>query len=294
MSEAPLCAAPDRTPRSPSFPVPPLACDCHLHVFGPADRYPYQRTRGYTPPDSPFSEMKALHAALGIGRAVLVQASVHGTDNRAILDAVATDPARYRAVASVTEDVTDGELERLHAGGVRGFRVNLVDKGGMPFRSLASLDAVAARVRSLGWHAELLVHVDDSPEFLAIARHLPIPVCVGHIGYAKAAGALESLAYREFLALLRDGACWAKLTGPYRISARDRAPYNDVALLARAAVEAAPGRIVWGTDWPHVMLKGVMPNDAELLDLLADWVPDVALRHRILVENPATLYGFEA
>lgn len=294
MSEPPACAAPDRTPRAPSFEVPPLACDSHLHVFGPADRYPYQPTRGYTPPDSPPAEMRALHDALGIGRAVLVQASVHGTDNRAILDAVATDPTRYRAVASVTEDVTDAELERLHAGGVRGFRVNLVDKGGMPFRSLASLEAVAARVQPLGWHAELLVHVDSSPDFPAIARRLPIPVCVGHIGYAKAAGALESPAYREFLALLRDGACWAKLTGPYRISAHDRTPYADVAPLARAAMEAAPTRIVWGSDWPHVMLKGVMPNDADLLDLLAAWVPDVALRHQILVENPATLYGFDA
>lgn len=294
MSEPPLCAAPDRAPHAPSFAVPPLACDCHLHVFGPAERYPYQPTRGYTPPDSPSDEMRKLHGALGIGRAVLVQASVHGTDNRAILDAVAADPARLRAVASVTEDVTEATLERLHEGGVRGFRVNLVDKGGMPFRSLASLEAVAERVQPLGWHAELLVHVHDSPDFLAIARRLPIPVVVGHIGYAPAMRALEHPGYREFLALLRDGACWAKLTGPYRLSASDRAPYADVAPLARAAVEAAPGRVVWGSDWPHVMLKGVMPNDAALLDLLADWVPDAATRHRILVNNPATLYGFDA
>ncbi len=294
MSGAPPCAAPDRAPRRPALPVPPLACDSHLHVFGPADRYPYQPTRGYTPPDSPPSEMGALHGALGIGRAVLVQASVHGTDYRAILDAVATDPARYRAVASVTEDVTDAELERLHAGGVRGFRVNLVDKGGMPFRSLASLEAVADRVRTLGWHAELLVHVEESSEFREIARRLPIPVCVGHLGYAKAAGALSHPGYREFLALLRDGRCWVKLTGPYRISAADRAPYADVTPLAHAIMDAAPDRVVWGSDWPHVMLRGVMPNDADLLDLLADWVPDAALRRRVLVDNPAALYGFGA
>ncbi|WP_431282791.1 amidohydrolase family protein [Humitalea sp. 24SJ18S-53] len=292
MSEAPACAAPDRAPRRPVVAVPPLACDSHLHVFGPAARYPYQPTRGYTPPDSPVPEMQALHKALGIGRAVLVQASVHGTDNRAILDAVATDPTRYRAVAAVTEDVTDAELARLHAGGVRGFRVNLVDKGGMPFRSLASLEQVAARVRDFGWHAELLVHVEESPEFVEIARRLPIPVSVGHIGYTKAAVALAHPGYQEFLALLRDGLVWVKLTGPNRLSASDRAPYADVAPLARAVMEAAPDRIVWGTDWPHVMLKGVMPNDADLIDLLAEWVPDAALRHRILVDNPATLYGF--
>ncbi|PZW41898.1 putative TIM-barrel fold metal-dependent hydrolase [Humitalea rosea] len=293
MSEAPFCAAPDRAPRSPALAVPPLACDSHLHVFGPAPRYPYQATRGYTPPDSPVPEMQALHRALGIGRAVLVQASVHGTDNSAILDAVAADPTRYRAIASVGEDVTDAELERLHAGGVRGFRVNLVDKGGMPFRSLSALSEVAERVRPFGWHAELLVHVHESDEFRQIVRRLPIPVCVGHLGYTKAGIALENAGYREFLALLRDGRCWVKLTGPYRISAADRAPYADVVPLARAVVATAPDRVVWGSDWPHVMLKGVMPNDGDLLDLLGDWVPDAALRHRILVDNPATLYGFE-
>ena len=294
MSEAPYCAAPDRAPATPRLAVPALACDSHLHVFGPAGRYPYQATRAYTPPDSPPEEMRKLHAALGIGRAVLVQASVHGTDNRAILDAVATDPARLRAVAAVTEEVTEAELRRLHEGGVRGFRVNLVDKGGMPFRSLAALEAMAARVQPMGWHAELLVHVEDSEEFRQIARRLPIPVCVGHLGYTKAASALTHPGYRDFLALLKDGRCWAKLTGPYRISAADRAPYADVAPLAQAVVEAAPTRVVWGTDWPHVMLKGVMPNDAALLDLLADWVPDAATRQRILVDNPAALYGFDA
>jgi predicted TIM-barrel fold metal-dependent hydrolase len=293
MSEAPYCAAPDRAPATPRLAVPALACDSHLHVFGPADRYPYQPARAYTPPDSPPSEMRRLHAALGIGRAVLVQASVHGTDNSAILDAVASDPARYRAVAAVTEEATDPELRRLHEGGVRGFRVNLVDKGGMPFRSLAALEAMAARVQPLGWHAELLVHVEGSEEFRQIARRLPIPVCVGHLGYTRAAVALAHPGYRDFLALLKEGRCWAKLTGPYRISAAGRAPYADVAPLARAVVEAAPDRVVWGTDWPHVMLKGVMPNDAALLDLLTDWVPDDAARRRILVDNPALLYGFD-
>jgi len=293
MSEAPLCAAPDRAPRAPGFAVPSTACDCHLHVFGPAERYPYQPTRGYTPPDSPPDEMRRLHAALGLGRAVLVQASVHGTDNRAVLDAVAEAPDRLRAVVAVTEDVTEAELERLHAAGARGFRVNLVDRGGMPFRSLDALDAVAARAAPLGWHAELLVHVHSNPDFAAVARRLPVPVVVGHMGYAPAA-ALDSPAYREFLALLRDGRVWAKLTGPNRLSAADRAPYADVAAMARAVVEAGPDRVVWGTDWPHVMLKGVMPNDGALLDLLAEWVPDEAARHRILVGNPAALYGFPA
>jgi predicted TIM-barrel fold metal-dependent hydrolase len=294
MTEAPYCAAPDRDPARPALQLPSLACDSHLHVFGPADRYPYQATRGYTPPDSPPEEMRKLHAALGIGRAVLVQASVHGTDNRAILDAVATDPARYRAVAAVTEDVTEAELRRLHDGGVRGFRVNLVDKGGMPFRSLAALEAMAERVKPMGWHAELLVHVEASEDFRAIARRLPIPVSVGHLGYTKAAVALDHPGYREFLALLRDGRCWVKLTGPYRLSASDRAPYADVTPLAHAVVEAAAGRVVWGTDWPHVMLKGVMPNDSVFVDLLSDWVPDAATRRRILVDNPAELYGFGA
>lgn len=290
--DAPFCPPPDPRPRKASFAVPRGACDTHAHVFGPIARYPYQENRAYTPVDTPLADLRAMHAALGIERLVLVQASVHGTDSRAVLDAAATDPERLRAVVAVEEDVTDRALGDMHERGARGIRVNLVDKGGMPYSSLSALDTIAERIAPLGWHVELLVHVEDSEELEALVKRLKVPVAVGHIGYTKAALGLEHPGYQRFLELLRDGYFWVKLTGPYRISARDRAPYDDAVPFAQAVVEAAPDRVVWGSDWPHVVYWKSMPNDGDLLNALAEWVPDEALRNRILVDNPARLYGF--
>ena len=291
---APYCAAPDPNPRAPQMQVPAGACDTHVHVFGPAARYPYQENRGYTPPDSPPDALARLHAALGIDRAVLVQASVHGTDNSAILDAVALDPAHRCCVAAVSEDVSDAELERLAAGGAKGIRVNLVDKGGMPFSSLASLQAMGDRIAGLGWHIEFLVHAEKDAGFIELAAKLPVPSVVGHLGYAKSPARVEEPGYRRFLSLVEDGRCWVKLTGPYRVSAEDDPPYADVAPFAEALIATRPDRIVWGSDWPHVMQIKPMPNDGDLIDLVAAWAGDEATTRRILVENPAELYGFGA
>lgn len=290
---APLCAAPDPAPRAPHFPVPAGACDCHVHVFGPADRYPYQNERAYTPPDSPPSALLALHRTLGIARAVVVQASVHGADNRAIIDAVAQAPDRLRAVAAVRRDVTDAELRGLHESGVRGIRVNLVDRGGMPFDSLDELVHMSTRIRDMGWHVEFLVHVEANDELPGLVRRLAVPAVFGHLGYTKAPKRPDDPGYRQFLALFGEGKCWVKLTGPYRISAQDRPPYDDLDAFAHALVSVAPDRLLWGSDWPHVMQVKPMPNDGDLFDLLPRWVPDAAMRARILVENPAVLYGFD-
>ena len=269
--------------------VPALACDCHAHVFDGV-RHAYQATRAYTPPDNPVTKLLSLHDTLGIARGVVVQASVHGIDNSAVLDAVAAHPGRLRAVAAVTEAVTDRELAQLNAGGVRGIRVNLVDRGGMPFRSLDALADMADRIRDMGWHIELLVHVESSPDLRRIFTGLRIPVTVGHVGYTRVTEGLDHPGYREFLAMLRDGFGWVKLTGPYRISAQERLPYGDVKPFVEAVVEAAPDRVVWGSDWPHVMVTRPMPNDGDLLDVLGQWVPDATLRRRILVDNPQRLY----
>ena len=292
-TDAPLCPPPDPNPRPPSFVVPAGAADCHAHVFGPASRYPYQDNRSYTPPDAPLSQLRAMHKTLGIERLVVVAASVHGTNNDAVLDAIATDPTNLRGIATVGADITDRQLAQLKDGGIRGIRVNLVDKGGNPFGSLDALSEIAKRIAGLAFHIELLVHVESFPELRALARSVRVPMSVGHIGYTKAAaGGIAHRGYQDFLALLRDGYFWVKLTGPSRISAQDRPPYSDIAEMAKAVIAAASDRVVWGSDWPHVMQFKPMPNDGDLLDALADWAPDAELRRRILVDNPARLYGF--
>jgi predicted TIM-barrel fold metal-dependent hydrolase len=288
------CPGPDPHPRRPALDMPPLSCDCHAHVFDAA-RHPYQATRGYTPPDNGVDRLMALHDTLGLDRGVVVQASVHGTDNAAVLEALARHPTRLRGIVAVGEDVTEAEIMRMHTAGVRGIRVNLVDRGGMPFRSLDALRDVADVIRPFGWHVELLVHVEERPtELRSLAEAMRLPVSVGHIGYTKLAkGGLRHPGYQDFLAMLRDGLFWVKLTGLYRISAEPAFPYADTADLARAVVEAAPGRVIWGSDWPHVEhWNGPMPNDGDLLGLLGGWVPDAAARRRILVDNPARLYDF--
>jgi 2-pyrone-4,6-dicarboxylate lactonase len=285
------CPRADPHPRKPQIAIPPGACDCHVHVFDAA-RHPYAAKRGYTPPDATISTLLRLHETLGIGRAVLTQASVHGADNRAVLEGAASDPERFRAVVAVDGGVSDAELRRMHEAGARGIRVNLVDKGGMPFDSLDELRDVAKRVAPLGWHVEFLVHVDEFDELPDLARSLPTDIVVGHLGYMPTARGLEDPGYRRFLALVAEGRCWVKLTGPYRISGNETPPFADVAPFAAALVETRPDRILWGSDWPHVMCKKPMPNDGDLLDALGAWVPDEATRDAILVANPARLYGF--
>ena len=293
MNDIPFCPPPDPATHPPSFEVPPLACDCHVHVFGPESAFPYQATRSYTPHDATAADLRRMHGILGIGRAVIIQASVHGVDNRAVLAAVASDPERLRGVAAVGEAVSDRELRALHEGGIRGIRVNLVDKGGMPFSSLGALIHMAERIRDMGWHIEMLVHVEEDTEFRQLVRKLPVPVSVGHVGYMKTSKGMLDPGFQEFLALLRDGFCWVKFTGPYRISGRNAFPYEDVTEFAAAVVEAAPDRVVWGSDWPHVLHYKPMPNDGDLLDSLANWVTDRSLRQRVLCKNPAILYDFE-
>lgn len=290
---APECAPPDFRPRRPRIALPPEACDCHAHILGPAAAHPYAAERVYTPPDCLLPEYERMLAAAGIARAVLVQPSVYAQDNTVLLEALERSGGRFRGVAVVGAAVPDLELARLHARGVRGLRVNVVDvpgrlPGALP---LAELRALAARIAPLAWHLELLLHVHEFPELDRALAGLPVDVVLGHLGYMKTARGLDDPGFRALVRLLRGGRCWVKLTAPYRISAQPL-PYADVAPFARALAEARADRLLWGSDWPHVMLKGAMPNDADLVDLLVEWLPDEALRRRVLVDNPAALYGF--
>ena len=286
------CPPPDANPRPPRGPLPPGACDCHVHVFDGA-RHPYSPARGYTPPDSTLATLAGLHRALGISRTVLTQARVHGTDNRAVLEGAATDLGRYRAVVAVDGTVTDAELRAMHEAGARGIRLNLVDPGGMPFDSHEEIVAIASRIAPLGWHVEFLVHVDAAPDFVGLARSLQTEIVVGHLGYMQTARGLDDPRYRAFLDLVEEGRCWVKLTGPYRITAEQHPPYADIRPFAASLAEIRPDRLLWGSDWPHVMCKRPMPNDGDLLDAFAAWIPDAATRRGILVENPPRLYGFD-
>jgi len=292
-AQAPYCAGPDPNPRTPAFTLPRGACDCHAHVFGPAGRYPYFSRRIYTPPDAPPSAYWRMLSALGVERAVLVQPSVYGTDNRAMLDAMAGEGARMRGVAVVEETVSDAELARMHEAGVRGIRFNIVDvkpeeKGRLP---IAAVRRMAERIKPLGWHIQFLMHVDEFPDLDRTFAGFPVDVVIDHFGYMGTARGIEHPGFQALLRLLRAGHCWVKFTGAYRISREDM-PYRDVVPYARALVATAPQRIVWGTDWPHPKHERRMPNDGEMCDRLLEWIPDEGQRKLALVDNPAKLYGF--
>lgn len=292
-ASAPLCAAADPHPRKPRIAMPPRACDTHAHICGPIERHPYSDKRIYTPPDAPVAAYRRLLDTLGVERAVIIQPSVYGTDNTVTLAAMAElGKDRCRAVAVVEDNVPDAELERLHEAGVRGVRVNVVDvaegKGVLPMAALARL---AQRIKRYGWHVEFLMHADEFPDLDRQFADFPVDIVLGHLGYMRTDKGVKEPGFQALLRLAQRGKCWIKLTGPYRIST-ERLPHRDTIAYAHALVAAAPERIVWGTDWPHVMVKTPMPNDGELADLLLDWVPDAAIREQILVRNPARLYGF--
>jgi 2-pyrone-4,6-dicarboxylate lactonase len=292
---APLCAPPDRKPRPPRTAFPSLACDTHAHIF--EARFPYAKERLYTPPDSNLDDYKHLLKTLGCERAVLVQPSVYGADNAAMLDALKRGRPGFRAVAVTSPDVSEGEIKSLHAAGVRGLRFNVVDVRNDKNRIPADmLRGVAKRIAAHGWHIELLVNLDEAAEFAPLLGSLGVPVVLGHLGYPKggAAGWSGTRAFADLLRLLDGGQCWIKLTGPYRITTAPDLPYGDVDTPAQKLVATRPDRMLWGTDWPHVMKKKPMANDGDMADLLERWVPDTATRQRILVDNPAVLYGFEA
>jgi 2-pyrone-4,6-dicarboxylate lactonase len=290
MTSAPFCQAPDSTVRAPRVQLPEGATDCHAHICGPVEKFPYWSERIYTPPDALMPSYKAM---LG---GVIVQPSVYADDNRAMLAALASDPKNLRGVAVVKSTISDAELLAMNEAGVRGVRCNIVDlasaKGELPIQELRAL---ADRIAPLKWHLELLMHVNEFPQLQSQLGDLPVDLVFGHYGYAPTKVGIEDAGFQALLALMKRGKAWVKFTGPYRISSRpvDQQPmYDDVKPFAQALIACNLSRIVWGTDWPHVMVKGTMPNDADLCDLLGDWVLDSSLREKILVQNPAVLYGF--
>jgi 2-pyrone-4,6-dicarboxylate lactonase len=290
----PTCPAP-REPTRPRFPPPPDACDTHAHVFGPAARFPYAADRSYTPPDVPLTKYVGMLDTVGFARGVLVQASAHGRDNSAMLDALARRRGRLRGVAVADATVTPAELRRWHEIGVRGLRFNHFFRGGsLHYRGGVPLDAakaLAPMMAELGWHLQLWIDVKDLPDTIPTLRQLGRPVVVDHMGRVEATAGTETPGFQSLLRYVGDGECWVKVSGAHRLS--QRAPdYEDARPFHEALVRANPERLVWGSDWPHPRMEGEMPDAGHLFELFHAWTPDAATRRRILVANPAALYGF--
>jgi len=283
------CLPPDQHPVKPKLPLPPGACDAHCHVFGPAVKFPYAADRSYTPPDAPVEHLRKLHAHLGVSRAVIVHASCHGSEMEVTLDAIASSNGTYRGVAVVEDSVTDRELERLHAGGIRGIRFNFVKHlGGVP--DLKVFYRLLARVKPLGWHIVLHFDAGDILEQRELLGRIDVPFIIDHMGRVKAAEGLGQRPFQELLALYRENPlAWIKICGAERVSVGKR-PFRDAVPFAQALIEIDPGRLLWGTDWPHPNISKDMPNDGELVDLLGEMCPDAAVRTRILVDNPTRMY----
>mgnify|MGYP000938458982 CR=1 FL=1 len=284
------CPPPLANPRRPGLALPEGACDTHCHVFGPAVRFPFAEDRAYTPADAPKERLAALHEFLGISRTVFVQASCHGFDNSAMLDAIAADPARSRGVAQIRFDCPDEEIARLHAGGVRAARFNFMTRI-MPMPKTAEIDRLMERLRPFGWHAVLHFDPHLIPELAPWMGALDYPFVIDHMGRLHA-DETDGPYHRALVELLASNAnAWIKISGAERGS-RAGPPFDDMGAIARSLVEAAPDRVLWGTDWPHPVLSGPMPDDGQLVDLVAEFAPDPADRRRVLVDNPARLYGF--
>ncbi|HWK43679.1 MAG TPA: amidohydrolase family protein [Stellaceae bacterium] len=286
--EAPVCQGPDPQPHAPSFAIPPGACDCHAHVIGPLALFPLQRHRSYTPPEAPLASYRAMHAALGIERGVLVQASVFGTDNACMLQALARHRNTLRGIAVVDADVDGQTLDQMATTGICGLRFNTLFKGGV---QTDQIEILAERIAPYGWHLQFLIDGHELPALAPRLADLPVDVVIDHMGCLPAVEDVRAPGFQALLTLVRNGRCWVKLSGADRVSAAGP-PYHDTIPFARALIEADPTRVVWGSDWPHVALAGPMANDGDLLDLLALWAPDERTRHMILVENPARLYQF--
>jgi 2-pyrone-4,6-dicarboxylate lactonase len=272
--------------RKPRFQLPPGATDAHCHVFGPAVKFPYAPGRRYTPEDAPKEMLAALHAHLGVERVVIVQASCHGTDNAAMLDAIASNPSNFRGVAIVDDSFTDTDYNRLHKGGVRGVRFNFVKHlGGAP--DMAVFHRVIERIKDRGWHVVLHLDAPDIVPLSGMIRKLPLPFVIDHMGRVPAAAGVDQPGLRALIELSRLENFWIKVSGAERIS---MPPYESAVPIARALMEAAPHRVLWGTDFPHPNATHEA-DETDLVDLVPHYAADPLAQKRLLVDNPAKLYG---
>jgi 2-pyrone-4,6-dicarboxylate lactonase len=279
----------------PDFTSPPGGCDAHFHVFGPRERYPYGGDLRYTPPLAPLADYLKLAAKLGVSRHVLVQPSAYGRDNRCMLDAMReAGSERCRGIVDIDENAPDAELAHLDALGVRGVRINLSPvkpfESGFAPKLMPRIAKLAVRCAEIGWQLDFLTPGWLTAELMPTLRKLKLDFTLAHFGMFQAKDGADQPGFRALLELLRSGErrCWVKLTGVYRMSAA--AGFADVAPMARALIEDAPDRLIWGSDYPHLSFADKV-GSVELWNLLGSWA-DEATRRRILVDNPRRLFGF--
>ena len=288
-------------PSLPHFRVPPGAVDAHCHVFGPGAQFPYAPERKYTPCDASKDQLFALRDRLGFARNVIVQATCHGADNRALVDALRHADGRARGVATVRRSVTDAELAALHAAGVRGTRFNFVRRL-VDFTPRDELLEIAQRIAPLGWHVVVYFEAADLPELMDFFTALPTIVVVDHMGRPDVTRPVDGPEFERFIAMMREHPnIWSKVSCPERLSVAgppalngERHAYRDVVPFARRLVETFPDRVLWGTDWPHPNLKDHMPDDGLLVDFIPQIAPTPELQRQLLVDNPMRLYWPEA
>ncbi len=284
------CQPPVADTKTPNRELPKNACDAHCHVFGPSGVFPYHANRSYTPPDAPKEKLRKLHSTLGLERAVIVQATCYDDDNSAMLDAIAHANGRYKGVAMVADEITDKELLNLHDGGVRGARFSYARHlGSEP--DFSKVIRLSEKFAPLGWHAVLYLEAQDVVDNVKALGSLPVPVVIDHMARVKVAEGVQQKSFQLLLDFVRNEDFWIKISCAERLSVTG-APFDDVVPFAQAVIEAAPDRILWGTDWPHPNIHGVMPNDGDLVNLLEKYAPNRTTREKILVDNPARLYGW--
>lgn len=291
MDEA--CLPPVRNPKKPELPTPARACDSHFHIFGPVGRFPYARERAYTPAEAPLERLLAMHARLGFERGVVVQGNAHGTDNTVLLDALKREPKRLRAVAIVKDTTPKAELKAMADAGVRGLRFHHLPHHASRHSGIGieAFEKLAPGMAEAGLHMQILIDARELPAVMPRLRNWKPPIVVDHSAYVKAEQGPAAPDFEALRRLLAEGRIWVKVSGTYRISQR-YPDYPDARPLHEALLAANPDQLVWGTDWPHPRLAKDMPDTGHLLDLFNAWTPDETLRRRILVDNPARLYGF--
>lgn len=287
---APICPGPKSYQNSATrFNVPTGAVDTHAHVIGLPPNYPLVAERSYTPPEATAQEYLSMLDATKMTYGVLTQVSVHGSDNRLLIMTLRANPRRLRGIAVVPLDCPERELVALKDAGVVGLRINVLYGGGVGFEKVESY---AQLCREMGWHLQFLVDAKDLPLLAPRLSKLPVPFLIDHMGHFSTERGTDDAGFKTLLSLVQDGA-WVRLSGAYRNSV-EGPPYRDTVPFARKLVETAPDNCVWGSDWPHVAHWGAMMGVADLLDLLADWIPDEEVRNRVLVRNPQRLFCFQS